>query len=66
MKTTTVVHSSVLDEIGNTPMHEISRIDTGKCRLLLKLENLNPGGSIKERIGKLMIETAEADGSGNG
>ena len=63
MKLTTVVHTSVLDEIGNTPMHEVSKIDTGKCRLLLKLENQNPGGSIKDRIGKVMIETAEADGS---
>ena len=63
MKLTTVVHTSVLDEIGNTPMHEVSRIDTGKCRLLLKLENQNPGGSIKDRIGKVMIETAEADGT---
>lgn len=63
MKTTTVVHKSVLDEIGNTPMHEVSRLDTGKCRLFLKLENQNPGGSIKDRIGKVMIETAEADGS---
>jgi cystathionine beta-synthase len=63
MKMTTVVHTSVLDEIGNTPMHEVSRLDTGKCRLLLKLENQNPGGSIKDRIGKVMIETAEADGS---
>ena len=53
MKVTTVVHTSVLDEIGNTPMHEVSRIDTGKCRLLLKLENQNPGGSIKDRIGKV-------------
>jgi cystathionine beta-synthase len=62
MKLTTEVHSSVLDEIGNTPMHEVSRIDTGKCRLLLKLENQNPGGSIKDRIGKVMIETAEEQG----
>jgi cystathionine beta-synthase len=63
MKITTEVHTSVLDEIGNTPMHQISRIDTGKCRVLLKLENQNPGGSIKDRIGKVMIEAAEADGS---
>ncbi|MCP5080280.1 MAG: pyridoxal-phosphate dependent enzyme [Alphaproteobacteria bacterium] len=57
------VHASVLDEIGDTPMHEITKLDTGKCRLFVKLENQNPGGSIKDRIGKAMIEAAEADGS---
>lgn len=56
------VYSSVLDEIGNTPMHEITRLDTGPCRIFLKLENQNPGGSIKDRIGKSMIEVAEAAG----
>ncbi len=63
MTTIAPVHASVLDEIGNTPMHEITKLDTGKCRLFVKLENQNPGGSIKDRIGKAMIEAAEADGS---
>ncbi len=63
MSSQTTVHSSVLDEIGNTPMHEVTKIDTGKCRLFLKLENQNPGGSIKDRIGKAMIEVAEANGT---
>jgi len=56
------VYSTVLDAIGNTPMHEITRLDTGPCRLFLKLEDRNPGGSIKDRIGKSMIEAAERDG----
>jgi cystathionine beta-synthase len=56
------VYSSVLEAIGNTPMHEVTRIDTGPCRLFLKLEDRNPGGSIKDRIGKAMVEAAEADG----
>ena len=43
-------------------MLEISRLDTGSCRLLLKLELMNPGGSIKDRIGITMIEQAEARG----
>ena len=43
-------------------MVEVTRIDTGKCRLFLKLENQNPGGSIKDRIALSMIEAAEADG----
>ena len=48
--------------IGNTPLVEVTRIDTGKCRLFLKLESQNPGGSIKDRIGRAMIEAAEKDG----
>ena len=54
---------NVLDMIGNTPMIEVGHLDRGPCRLFLKLENQNPGGSIKDRIGKSMIEAAEADGS---
>src|SRR3954452_3697923 len=56
------VLGNVLDAIGNTPMVEVSRLDTGKCRLFLKLENQNPGGSIKDRIGLSMIEAAQRDG----
>jgi cystathionine beta-synthase len=48
--------------IGNTPLMEVTRIDTGPCRLFLKLESQNPGGSIKDRIGLAMIAAAEADG----
>ena len=53
---------SVLEMIGNTPMHEITRMDTGPCRLFVKLENQNPGGSIKDRIGLSIIEDAEKKG----
>ena len=53
---------AVLDLIGNTPMVEVTRFDTGCCRLFLKLESQNPGGSIKDRIGVAMIEIAERDG----
>ena len=53
---------AVLDLIGNTPMVEVTRFDTGCCQLFLKLESQNPGGSIKDRIGLAMIETAERDG----
>jgi cystathionine beta-synthase len=48
--------------IGNTPLMEVTRIDTGCCQLFLKLESQNPGGSIKDRIGRTMIEAAERDG----
>ncbi len=48
--------------IGNTPMLEVTCFDTGPCSLFVKLENQNPGGSIKDRIGLYMIEAAESDG----
>ncbi|MET3664356.1 cystathionine beta-synthase [Caulobacter sp. 1776] len=51
-----------LDLIGRTPMVEVKHLDTGLCRLFLKLENQNPGGSIKDRVARSMIEAAEADG----
>ena len=56
-----IAHSS-LDLIGRTPMVEAAHIDTGPCRLFLKLENQNPGGSIKDRVARSMIEAAEGDG----
>lgn len=53
---------SLLSLIGKTPMVEVTRIDTGPCRLFLKLESQNPGGSIKDRIAVAMIEAAEKEG----
>jgi cystathionine beta-synthase len=52
----------ILSLIGDTPLVEATQLDTGPCRLFLKLENQNPGGSIKDRIALSMIEAAEADG----
>ena len=56
------VFSNVLEMVGRTPMLELTRFDTGPCRLFLKLELMNPGGSIKDRIGVSMIEEAERRG----
>src|SRR3954462_4138551 len=53
---------NVLDLIGNTPMVEVRHLDAGPCKLFLKLESQNPGGSIKDRIGLSMIEAAEREG----
>jgi cystathionine beta-synthase len=53
---------SLLDLIGNTPMVQVTKMDTGPCRLLLKLESQNPGGSIKDRIALSMIAAAEHEG----
>lgn len=56
------VFTNVLDMIGNTPMLKVSNMDTGPCELYLKLELMNPGGSIKDRIAVSMIEAAEEEG----
>ena len=53
---------SLIDLIGCTPVVEIKNLDTGPCRLFLKLESQNPGGSIKDRIAVSMIEAAEKEG----
>ena len=52
----------VLSLIGHTPLVAISSFDTGPCQLFLKLENQNPSGSIKDRVGLYMIEAAEREG----
>jgi cystathionine beta-synthase len=57
------VASSALDLIGGTPMVELVDFDTGPCRLFVKLESANPGGSIKDRIARSMIEAAERAGT---
>jgi cystathionine beta-synthase len=62
MTDTTARRPSVLGLIGNTPLIELTRFDTGPCRLFVKLENQNPGGSIKDRIGLAMVEAAEREG----
>lgn len=53
--------SSELDRIGNTPLVKISTPE-GSAALWGKLESANPGGSVKDRIAKAMIEQAEKDG----
>ncbi len=57
-----MVYGNVLDMVGRTPMLKIARLDTGPCDLFLKLELMNPAGSIKDRIGMSMIEEAEKRG----
>ncbi len=55
-------YSNILQMIGHTPLVAVTRLDTGPCRLFLKLENQNPGGSIKDRVGLYLIEAAEREG----
>ncbi|MDE5997983.1 MAG: cysteine synthase A [Muribaculaceae bacterium] len=59
------VYESLQELIGNTPLLELKNIEKSeniKCRLLAKIESFNPGGSIKDRIAKAMIDDAEASG----
>jgi len=54
---------SVLDLIGNTPLIKLNHVTDGiRATVLVKLEYINPGGSIKDRIAVKMIEEAEKDG----
>jgi cystathionine beta-synthase len=48
--------------IGDTPLIKVKNINTGVCELFLKMENMNAGGSIKDRIATSMIDAAENDG----
>jgi cystathionine beta-synthase len=58
-----LVTGSILDLIGNTPILKLNKLTEGlQGTILAKLEFLNPGGSIKDRIGISMIEAAEAQG----
>ena len=59
------VYTSVVELVGGTPLVEVCRIEEKEqlaARLLVKLEYLNPAGSVKDRVGKAMIEDAEARG----
>jgi [CysO sulfur-carrier protein]-thiocarboxylate-dependent cysteine synthase len=58
-----MLYDSITDLIGNTPMVDVSALSPNpKVRILTKLEGQNPGGSVKDRAAKYMIEQAEKDG----
>ncbi|GAB3670524.1 cystathionine beta-synthase [Saccharopolyspora tripterygii] len=52
----------VTELVGNTPLVRLNAVATGKTPVLAKVEYLNPGGSVKDRIALRMIEAAEASG----
>jgi cysteine synthase B len=57
------LYDSVLDLIGNTPMVNVSKLSPNPgVRIFAKLEGQNPGGSVKDRAAKWMVEEAEKDG----
>jgi len=61
--TTSLIKDSILDAIGDTPLVRLSRIGAGLTpEIVAKVESLNPGGSIKDRVAVALIEAAERDG----
>jgi cystathionine beta-synthase len=56
-------YASVLQLIGKTPLVKLNYVTKGiEAQIYVKLENMNPGGSVKDRIGIAMIEAGERDG----
>src|ERR671932_327027 len=53
---------NIAAHVGRTPMVQLTRLAADGVELFAKLEMLNPGGSVKDRIGVAMIEAAEAEG----
>ena len=59
------IYTSVDQLIGGTPLLELKNIENElglKAKILANLEYVNPGGSVKDRVGKMMIDDAEAKG----
>ena len=56
------IYESILETIGSTPLVRINKLGSGKAAILAKIESFNPGGSIKDRIARSMIESAEKAG----
>ena len=56
---------SILDLVGNTPLVRLKRLSESEniaCTLLAKVETVNPGGSVKDRVAIAMVDAAERDG----
>jgi cysteine synthase A len=57
------IHASIFERIGGTPLIELRHlVPEGRARILIKLESQNPTGSMKDRMGLVMVEAAERDG----
>ncbi|MGD0219695.1 MAG: pyridoxal-phosphate dependent enzyme, partial [Acidimicrobiales bacterium] len=58
-----MVARDALDLIGNTPLVDVSDLSPNLAvRIVLKLEGLNPGGSVKDRVARFLVEDAEERG----
>jgi cystathionine beta-synthase len=57
------IYNNILETMGNTPLVRLNRVSHGvRCQVVAKVEYFNPGGSVKDRIGLMMIEDAEKQG----
>jgi len=59
------IYGSAVELVGNTPLVEVKNLEKARglsARVLVKLEYLNPAGSVKDRVAKAMIEDAERSG----
>ncbi|MGA2142933.1 MAG: pyridoxal-phosphate dependent enzyme, partial [Brevinematales bacterium] len=57
------IRNNILETIGGTPLVRLNRISSGlKATILAKVEYMNPGGSVKDRVAVRMIEEAEKEG----
>ena len=58
-----MIYDSIVDLIGNTPLLRLNKVAAGlEADVVVKVEYLNPGGSIKDRIAVRMVDAAEAAG----
>ena len=57
-----MIYSSITELVGRTPLVEVSGFENQKARIVVKVEAFNPGGSVKDRIAKAMIDDAEQKG----
>src|SRR3954454_21158814 len=63
VETTTGIKESIIDAIGETPLVRLARLASGlESQLVAKIEAMNPGGSIKDRVAVSLIDAAERDG----
>ena len=59
------IYNKIIDAIGRTPLVELTNIEKKyklKAKIIAKVESFNPGGSVKDRVAKAMIEKAEKEG----
>src|SRR4030042_6044790 len=60
--TMSAVFEDIVAAVGYTPLVRLNKLGSGRAQILAKLESKNPCGSVKDRIAKYMIETAEEQG----
>ena len=57
-----MIHESILDTIGRTPVVRLQRLAPGHVKLYAKVESFNPGGSVKDRLALAIVLDAEEKG----